>query len=157
MGRVSELLARATAATSLEDFGESSFREGLERLVVSADTEARLSTRGAAAFDLQIVDMLSWRLQIEHWYRLHPQIEEMPHHWNKLRVEEMLLRSGLDITILQPTAYMQNSLPEWDRMKRDGIFRVPYPIETRLSLVDLDDVAEVAALALTNAGHSGAT
>ena len=76
MGRVSELLARATAATSLEDFGENSFREGLERLVVSADTEARLSTRGAAAFDLQIVDMLSWRLQIEHWYRLHPQIEE---------------------------------------------------------------------------------
>jgi NAD(P)H dehydrogenase (quinone) len=88
---------------------------------------------------------------------LHPQIAAMPHHWNKLRVEEMLFGTSLDITILQPTAYMQNSLPEWDRMKRDGIFRVPYPIETRLSLVDLDDVAEVAALALTNAGHSGAT
>ncbi|HMI17839.1 MAG TPA: NmrA family NAD(P)-binding protein, partial [Bradyrhizobium sp.] len=34
---------------------------------------------------------------------LHPQIEAMPHHWTKLRVEEMLLRSGLDVTILQPT------------------------------------------------------
>jgi NAD(P)H dehydrogenase (quinone) len=88
---------------------------------------------------------------------LHPQIEVMPHHWNKLRVEEMLFSTSLDITILQPTAYMQNSLAEWDRMKRDGIFRLPYPIETRLSLVDLDDVAEVAALVLTNAGHSGAT
>jgi NAD(P)H dehydrogenase (quinone) len=88
---------------------------------------------------------------------LHPQIEAMPHHWNKLRVEEMLFGTPLDVTILQPTAYMQNSLAEWDRMKRDGIFRVPYPIETRLSLVDLDDVAEVAALVLTNAGHSGAT
>jgi NAD(P)H dehydrogenase (quinone) len=83
---------------------------------------------------------------------LHPQIEAMPHHWNKLRVEEMLFGTSLDITILQPTAYMQNSLLEWDRMKRDGIFRVPYPIETRLSLVDLDDVAEVAALALSRAG-----
>jgi uncharacterized protein YbjT (DUF2867 family) len=40
---------------------------------------------------------------------LHPQIEAMPHHWAKLRVEEMLLRSGLDITILQPAAYMQNA------------------------------------------------
>jgi NAD(P)H dehydrogenase (quinone) len=88
---------------------------------------------------------------------LHPQIEAMPHHWNKLRVEEMLFSSGLDITILQPTAYMQNSLAEWDRMIRDGIYRVPYPIETRLSLVDLEDVAEAAATVLTNASHSGAT
>jgi NAD(P)H dehydrogenase (quinone) len=88
---------------------------------------------------------------------LHPQIQAMPHHWNKLRVEEMLFSSGLDITILQPTAYMQNSLSEWDRMKRDGLYRVPYPIETRVSLVDLDDVAEAAASVLTEDGHSGAT
>jgi NAD(P)H dehydrogenase (quinone) len=88
---------------------------------------------------------------------LHPQIEEMPHHWNKLRVEEMLFSSGLDITILQPAAYMQNILAQWDAIKRDGIYRVPYPVETRLSLVDLDDVAEAAALVLTNTGHSNAT
>jgi uncharacterized protein YbjT (DUF2867 family) len=88
---------------------------------------------------------------------LHPQIEAMPHHWNKLRVEETLFASALDITILQPTAYMQNSLSEWDRMTHEGIFRVPYPVETRLSLVDLDDVAEAAALVLMDDGHSGAT
>jgi NAD(P)H dehydrogenase (quinone) len=88
---------------------------------------------------------------------LHPQIEAMPHHWNKLRVEEMLFASALDSTILQPTAYMQNSLAQWDRMKRKGIYRVPYPIETRLSLVDLDDVAEAAATVLINSGHAGAT
>jgi uncharacterized protein YbjT (DUF2867 family) len=88
---------------------------------------------------------------------LHPQIEAMPHHWSKLRVEEMLFSSPLDVTILQPTAYMQNILAEWDRMVSSGIYRVPYPIETRLSLVDLDDVAEAAATVLTNAGHSGAT
>jgi NAD(P)H dehydrogenase (quinone) len=88
---------------------------------------------------------------------LHPQIEAMPHHWAKLRVEEMLFGSGLDITILQPTAYMQNSLAEWDRMVSEGIYRVPYPVATKLSLVDLDDVAEAAALVLTEAGHSGAS
>jgi uncharacterized protein YbjT (DUF2867 family) len=88
---------------------------------------------------------------------LHPQIEAMPHHWNKLLVEEMLFSSPLDVTILQPTAYMQNCLAEWDRMVKDGIYRVPYPIETRLSLVDLDDVADAAAIVLTNAGHSAAT
>jgi NAD(P)H dehydrogenase (quinone) len=88
---------------------------------------------------------------------LHPQIEAMPHHWNKLRVEEMLFSSGLDITILQPTAYMQNILAEWDRMVSSGIFSVPYPVETRLSLVDLEDIAEAAAAVLTNSRHSGAT
>jgi NAD(P)H dehydrogenase (quinone) len=88
---------------------------------------------------------------------LHPQIEAMPHHWNKLRVEEMLFGSALDVTILQPTAYMQNSLAEWDRMVSAGIYRVPYPVETRLSLVDLKDIAEAAAIVLTNGGHSGAT
>jgi uncharacterized protein YbjT (DUF2867 family) len=88
---------------------------------------------------------------------LHPQIEAMPHHWNKMRVEEMLFSSKLDVTILQPTAYMQNTLAEWDRMVGDSILRVPYPIETRLSLVDLDDVAQAAALVLTSEGHNGAT
>jgi uncharacterized protein YbjT (DUF2867 family) len=88
---------------------------------------------------------------------LHPQLEAMPHHWHKLRVEEMLFSSGLDITVLQPTAYMQNSLAEWERMVSDGIYRMPYPVETQLSLVDLDDVAEAAAKVLTDAGHSAAT
>jgi uncharacterized protein YbjT (DUF2867 family) len=69
----------------------------------------------------------------------------------------MLFSSGLDITILQPAPYMQNSLAQWDAIKRDGVYRVPYPVETRLSLVDLDDVAEAAALVLMNTGHSNAT
>jgi NAD(P)H dehydrogenase (quinone) len=34
---------------------------------------------------------------------------------------------------------------------------VPYPVETRLSLVDLEDIAEAAAAVLTNSSHSGAT
>jgi uncharacterized protein YbjT (DUF2867 family) len=88
---------------------------------------------------------------------LHPQIEAMPHHWSKLRVEEMLLGAKLDITILQPTAYMQNSFAEWDRMVGEGIYRVPYPVETKLSLVDLEDVAQAAATVLTGNGHGGAT
>jgi NAD(P)H dehydrogenase (quinone) len=88
---------------------------------------------------------------------LHPQIEAMPHHWSKMRVEELLFSASLGVTILQPTAYMQNTLAEWNRMVGAGIFRVPYPIETRLSLVDLDDVAEAAALVLAGDGHIGAT
>jgi NAD(P)H dehydrogenase (quinone) len=88
---------------------------------------------------------------------LHPQIEAMPHHWAKMRVEEMLFASGLELTILQPAAYMQNILGAWRGVLDDGVFRVPYPVETRLSLVDLADLAAAAAVVLMDAGHAGAT
>jgi len=88
---------------------------------------------------------------------LHPQIEAMPHHWRKLRVEECLFESGLNYTILQPTTYMQNVLAYWDQILEQGIYRVPYSVDTRLSMVDLEDVAQVAALVLTQPGHAGAT
>jgi NAD(P)H dehydrogenase (quinone) len=87
---------------------------------------------------------------------LHPQTEKMPHHWRKLRVEEMLFESGLSITILQPTAYMQNILAGWEAISQRGVYTIPYPVETRLSLVDLKDVAEAAALVLTEPVHLGA-
>ena len=87
---------------------------------------------------------------------LHPQIEAMPHHWQKMRVEELLFAAGFEATILQPTAYMQNILGVWRGVETEGVFRIPYPVETRLSLVDLDDVAEAAALVLTQDGHDGA-
>lgn len=84
---------------------------------------------------------------------LHPQAERMPHHWNKLRVEEALIASELDWTILQPTAYMQNLLAGWREIVGDGVYRVPYPARSRISLVALADVAEVAARVLTEPGH----
>lgn len=76
MDRVSALIEQARAATSLGDFGDDGFREGLERLVASADTEARFNAVGRAAFDAQIVGFLSTRLQVEYWYGLHPEIGE---------------------------------------------------------------------------------
>lgn len=87
---------------------------------------------------------------------LHPQAEAMPHHWQKLRVEEVLLASGLPFTILQPTAYMQNLRANWARMQSEGILANPYPPEARLSLVDVTDVGEAAATVLTEPGHQGA-
>lgn len=87
---------------------------------------------------------------------LHPHIQEMPHHWNKLLIEEQLFKSGLPFTILQPTAYMQNLLPQLDSIKKDGVLRLPYPAATRLALIDLNDVAEAAAVVLASSRFVGA-
>jgi uncharacterized protein YbjT (DUF2867 family) len=88
---------------------------------------------------------------------LFPALEAMPHHWQKMRVEEHLIYSGLDFVILQPAAYMQNLFGQWETIHNHGRFTVPYPIETRLSLVDVWDVATVARRVLTEPGHLGAT
>ncbi len=76
---------------------------------------------------------------------LHPQIEAMPHHWNKMRVEEHIFLSGLPFTILQPAVYMQNILVNWGNIIETGKYTVPYDIDSRISMVDLEDVALAAA------------
>jgi hypothetical protein len=43
---VSELMATAAQRTGLDDFGDDSFREGLEILVRALRDEARLNARG---------------------------------------------------------------------------------------------------------------
>ena len=88
---------------------------------------------------------------------LHPQIEAMPHHWQKMRVEEMLFTAGLHYTILQPAAYMQNLLAYLPAVCGEGVYRVPYAAHTRLGMVDLDDVAAAAAAVLDGPDHAGAT
>ena len=87
---------------------------------------------------------------------LHPQTQSMPHHWNKLRVEEMLFEQQIPITILQPAAYMQNILAGWSTIVEQGSYSVPYSVDTRLAMVDLNDVAAVIATVLTEPGHTGA-
>lgn len=76
MSRVDELEQRAREQTALEDFGDESYREGLAILVASADEEAGFNAVGRAAFDAQLVDLLANRLQVEHWYSRHPEIDE---------------------------------------------------------------------------------
>ena len=87
---------------------------------------------------------------------LHPQIEGMPHHWKKLRVEEQLIQSGLPYTILQPAVYMQNILAHWESIRDQGVYPIPYPADTRLSFVDLLDVAQAAAIVMTESDHRDA-
>src|SRR5215208_3270420 len=88
---------------------------------------------------------------------LHPQTEKMHHHWQKMRVEEMIFESGLPFTILQPAPYMQNLLAGWKGIVEDGVLHVPYSISSKFSFVDLEDVAEAAKIVLTEPNHLNAT
>jgi hypothetical protein len=74
----SELLQTAIAQTGLDDFGADSFREGFEILLKALDDEARLNARGEAYVYPRIVLHLRQRLQVENWYRRHPEIDDEP-------------------------------------------------------------------------------
>jgi uncharacterized protein YbjT (DUF2867 family) len=79
-----------------------------------------------------------------------PYAPEMPHHVGKAVSEDLVRRSGLAWTILQPGAYLQN-------LDLTGPVEVPYDVEAVFGFADLHDVAEAAALVLTEGGHVGAT
>ena len=60
---------------------------------------------------------------------------------------------GMAWTLLRPTGFMQNTLA-WGARVLDGTFYSPVP-DAAFSIVDARDVAEVAAVALTEDGHEG--
>ncbi|MFC7362300.1 SDR family oxidoreductase [Nocardioides astragali] len=79
-----------------------------------------------------------------------PYSPAMPHHLGKARSEDLVRRSGLDWTILQPGAYLQN-------LDLSGPVEVPYSLDVPFGFLDLADLGRAAAAVLTEAGHGGAT
>jgi uncharacterized protein YbjT (DUF2867 family) len=95
---------------------------------------------------------------VEHfvlWSVLHPHID-VPHHRRKQKAEAALIESGLTFTILQPGRYMQHLETIWTQVREAGIHTFPFSTSSRFSIAHLDDLAEVAALVLTGAGHENA-
>ena len=80
-----------------------------------------------------------------------PYVPAMPHHRGKAEAEDVVRRSGLTWTILQPGVYLQN-------FPLDGSpIRVAYRADAPFGFAHLDDLAEVAATVLLDDGHDGAT
>lgn len=88
---------------------------------------------------------------------LYPQIKAMPHHWQKLQIEEALIESGLNFTILQPASYMQNVGTSWEAIKQTGVLSVPYSVGAKFSMIDLSDVAEIPLMAFARTAFDNST
>lgn len=73
---VEGLLASARKKTGLEDFGSPSFKDGLEVLVASLDTESQLTPIGRIAARTRIVNLLETRLRLIEHRRLNPAVAE---------------------------------------------------------------------------------
>ena len=84
------------------------------------------------------------------------QFLEVPHFANKYAVEEAIRSGGLPYTILRPAYFAQNER----RLKAEltGLGVYPIPVGNHgLAVVDVRDLAEAAAISLTEEGHNGKT
>jgi hypothetical protein len=73
-----ELMATAIQESGLTDFGPGDFRDGLDNLLASLERDGDLDP----AADSRVIDdflrRLVNRLEVEAWYRSHPEIEQLP-------------------------------------------------------------------------------
>lgn len=69
-------LDRAIEATGLGDYGDPSFREGLDRFVETLEREAALSPIAQAMADGLIQGALVNRLRVTGWWNAHPELEQ---------------------------------------------------------------------------------
>ena len=100
----------------------------------------------------------SRRAGVEHFVQFsvtHPQLEPLLNHQAKLAVERAVLLSRMPFTILQPMHFMQNI--DVTGVVAARMLHQPYSLDTPLAHVDLEDVAEVAAMVVGDPNHHYAT
>ncbi|MGD9824535.1 SDR family oxidoreductase [Desulfobacter sp.] len=84
------------------------------------------------------------------------QAVHIPHLGSKLSIEQAVKSSGIPYTILRPNNFFQNDYLYRDSMTLSGVY--PQPIgDIGISRVDVRDIADAAAVALTTSGHEGQT
>ena len=116
------LVAAARAVDGLEDFGDDSYREPLERLLWSLVHEADLNAIGRPAMAQRMLDILSTRLRVQEWLRRHPEIRDE-------QIVEPLVIVGLPRT---GTTMLHRTIAADNRMY------APLWYETRFPCPDLD-------------------
>ena len=80
---------------------------------------------------------------------IHPVVTALDNHIQKVPVEEAVIDSGMEFTILRPCHFYQNIIRSWPGVMQTRVFAEPFSASRRLSWVDYRDVAEVGAEALT--------
>jgi uncharacterized protein YbjT (DUF2867 family) len=80
----------------------------------------------------------------------------LPHFGGKIGIEAAIRKSGIPFTILRPNNFYQNDYWFKDAMLQAGVY--PQPLGSAgVSRVDVRDIAEAAAIALTTSAHAGET
>jgi uncharacterized protein YbjT (DUF2867 family) len=128
--------------------------QGVDKLYLLNAVAPDELTQGLIAFDL------AKRLKLKHIvyhsvFRV-GHFKDVPHFASKLAIENALREFDLPFTIIRPNYFSQNDVMLKDALTKAGIYPMPLG-QVGISAVDIRDIAEATALALTSDGHFGKT
>jgi len=128
--------------------------QGVDKLFLLNAVVAEELTQALIAYDI------AKRLGLKHVTYLSvfkvDQFGDVPHFASKLAVEGALREFGVPYTILRPGYYIQNDLGLKDALTKAGVY--PMPLGTAgIAAADMRDIAEAAAISLTEEGHEEQT
>lgn len=141
--RIGDLLDPVSVAKAMD---------GVEKLYLLNAVVPEELTQGLIAYDL------AKRLKIKHvvYHSVFAvdRFKDVPHFASKLAIENAIREFDVPFTIIRPNYFMQNDATLKDALTKGGVY--PMPLGTvGISAVDVRDIAEAAALALTSAAHFG--
>jgi uncharacterized protein YbjT (DUF2867 family) len=128
--------------------------DGVDKLYLLNAVAPDELTQGLIAYDLARKSRLSHIVyhsvfRVEHF-------KDVPHFASKLAIESALRAFDLPFTIIRPNYFFQNDASLKDALTGGGVYPMPLGPEG-ISAVDVRDIAEATAIALTEDGHQGKT
>ncbi|WHZ23794.1 MAG: Oxidoreductase [Nitrospira sp.] len=128
--------------------------DGVDKLYLLNAVVADELTQGLIAYGL--AKKLKLRQVVYHSVFDVDRFKDVPHFASKLAVENALKEFDVPFTIIRPSYFFQNDRGLKESLLGAGIY--PIPLGRRgISAVDVRDIAEATAIALTTDGHQGKT
>jgi len=111
-------------------------------------------TQGLIAYDL--AKKLKLHHVVYHSVFRVEHFKDVPHFASKFAIESALREFDVPFTIIRPNYFIQNDATLKDALTKTEIYPMPLG-QVGISAVDIRDIAEAAAIALTSDGHFGKT
>jgi uncharacterized protein YbjT (DUF2867 family) len=128
--------------------------EGVDKLYLLNAVLPDELTQGLIAYDL--AKKLKLHHVVYHSVFRVEHLKDVPHFASKLAIESALREFDVPFTIIRPNYFMQNDATLKEALTKTGIYPMPLG-QVGISAVDIRDIAEAAAIALTSNGHFGKT
>ena len=128
--------------------------EGVDRLYLLNAVVPEELTQGLIAFDL--AKRLKLKQVVYHSVFKVDGFKDVPHFASKLAIENAIKSFDVPFTVIRPNYFFQNDASLKDVLMGPGLY--PMPLGTvGVSAIDVRDIAEATAIALTTDGHQGKT
>jgi uncharacterized protein YbjT (DUF2867 family) len=128
--------------------------QGIDKVYLLNAVALEELTQGLIAYDL------AKRMKIKHIVYQSifrgERFKDVPHFASKMAIESAIREFDVPFTIIRPNYFMQNDLSFKAPLLEAGVYPAPLG-KVGVSLVDIRDIAEAAAIVLTSGEHYGKT